>query len=241
VANSGADAVQVISQRTNRVVTAIPLSAPFWVAVNPRTDTIYVAGGLDNPALSVINGRTNKVAATIRLPNPPGRGRGKPTHQHRLRGVRIECGGDQRANQQDRRHRCGGSQFRQAFGVAVDPRANLIFVTSPTSNNVSAIGAPADALSCMLTVQCDRQKLTTSCGYEAESDCHYRGIVCALGVAKYVLAAWHSKLGRSESPVAGAIGCAVHRQGAPGPAAALHGVSAGIRGRYPSWSRRRVR
>ena len=49
----------------------------------------------------------------------------------------------------------------------------------------------------------DRQKLTTSCGYEAESDCHCRGVVCALGVAKYVLAAWHSKLGRSESPAAG--------------------------------------
>ena len=40
------------------------------------------------------------------------------------------------------------------------------------------------------------------------------GIVCALGVAEYVVATWHPKLGRSESPVAGAVGCGVHRQGA---------------------------
>jgi len=66
---------------------------------------------------------------------------------------------------------------------------------------------------CMMpmTVLCGSSELTTSCGCEAESDCHYRGIVCAL------------------------------RQGAPKPAAALHGVSIGIRGRYASWSRRRVR
>jgi hypothetical protein len=42
---------------------------------------------------------------------------------------------------------------------------------------------------CRCQCSADRQKLTTSCGYEAESDCHYRGIVCALGDAKYVLAA----------------------------------------------------
>jgi hypothetical protein len=59
----------------------------------------------------------------------------------------------------------------------------------------------------------DRQKLTISCGYQAESDCYHRGMVCGPGVAKWVLAAWHPELGRSESPVAGAMGCGVHRPG----------------------------
>ena len=41
-------------------------------------------------------------------------------------------------------------------------------------------------------------------------------MVCGLGVARWVLAAWHPELGRGESPVAGAMGCGVHRPGAPG-------------------------
>ena len=59
----------------------------------------------------------------------------------------------------------------------------------------------------------DRQKLTISCGYQAEPDCHHRGMICGLGVAEWVLAAWPSKLGRGESPVAGAMGCRVRRPG----------------------------
>jgi hypothetical protein len=40
----------------------------------------------------------------------------------------------------------GRRPIRQAFGVAVDPRANLIFVTSPTSNNVSAISGQTNRI-----------------------------------------------------------------------------------------------
>ena len=64
----------------------------------------------------------------------------------------------------------------------------------------------------------DRQELAISCGYQAGSGCRHRGVACGLGVAEWVLAAWHPELGRSGSPVAAAIGCGVHRPGRLRPA-----------------------
>ena len=82
----------------------------------------------------------------------------------------------------------------------------------------------------------NRQELTISCGYRAESGGHHRGMVCGLGVAKWVLAAWHSKLGRGGSPVAGAMGCGARRPGrlqpAPDPCAG-RGATGGFRSVAP--------
>src|SRR4051794_23638641 len=47
------------------VTTTIPVgNAPEGVAVNPKTDTVYVANEYDD-TVSVISGRTNTVTATI--------------------------------------------------------------------------------------------------------------------------------------------------------------------------------
>ena len=59
----------------------------------------------------------------------------------------------------------------------------------------------------------DRQKLAISCGYQAGPDAVTGAWPAGLGVAKWVLAASHPELGRSQSPVAGAMGCGVHRPG----------------------------
>src|SRR5689334_6367277 len=48
-----------------RVTATIHVApAPFGVAVNPETNTIYVTSGQHN-TVSVINGQTNKITATI--------------------------------------------------------------------------------------------------------------------------------------------------------------------------------
>ncbi len=63
--------VSVISGRTNTVVASIRVGqAPQGVAVNPKTDTVYVANG-DNNTVSVINGRTDTAVARIRVGRIP--------------------------------------------------------------------------------------------------------------------------------------------------------------------------
>jgi YVTN family beta-propeller protein len=58
--------VSVISGRTNTVTATIPVGggpfAPFAVATDPKTNTIYANG---DDGVSVISGRTNTVTATI--------------------------------------------------------------------------------------------------------------------------------------------------------------------------------
>ncbi|HLQ55424.1 MAG TPA: hypothetical protein VK162_14285 [Streptosporangiaceae bacterium] len=56
----------MISGRTNTVVATVRVGrAPVGVAVNPRTNAVYVANEIDN-TVSVISGRTNTVVATVR-------------------------------------------------------------------------------------------------------------------------------------------------------------------------------
>src|SRR6266581_3601133 len=57
--------VSVISGRTNTVVATIPDGqGPFGVAVNPKTNTIYVTNP-PSETVTVISGQTNTVVATI--------------------------------------------------------------------------------------------------------------------------------------------------------------------------------
>lgn len=64
---AGQGAVEAINSRTYRPSAFIRTgSAPNGIAVNPGTNTVYVANAGSN-TLSVINGRTNKVTATIRV------------------------------------------------------------------------------------------------------------------------------------------------------------------------------
>ena len=57
--------MSVISGQTSTVATTVPVGkVPQGVAVNPRTNTIYVANSQDS-TVSVINGRTNTVVTTV--------------------------------------------------------------------------------------------------------------------------------------------------------------------------------
>jgi YVTN family beta-propeller protein len=72
VTNSFPDnTVSVINGRTNQVTATIGVGGyPWQVAVNPLTNTAFVANSDDN-TVSVINGRTNTVTATIGVGNTP--------------------------------------------------------------------------------------------------------------------------------------------------------------------------
>lgn len=63
--------VSVISGRANAVTATIPVAGfPQLVAVNPRTNAVYVAASFPNE-VAVISGRTNTVTATIPLAHVP--------------------------------------------------------------------------------------------------------------------------------------------------------------------------
>ncbi len=71
MANGRGNTVSVISGQTNTVVATIRVPGdPDAVAVNPKTDTVYVADAVSNK-VSVINGQTNTVVATIRVGRLP--------------------------------------------------------------------------------------------------------------------------------------------------------------------------
>ena len=75
----------VIRERTDAVVAAIPVGrGASAVAVNPKTNIIYVTNNRDS-TVSVIDGHTRTVTATIPVGRVSERGRGQPGHQHRLR------------------------------------------------------------------------------------------------------------------------------------------------------------
>jgi YVTN family beta-propeller protein len=67
----GPNTVSVINGATDSITATIKAGrGPEGVAVDPRTDTIYVANSSDR-TVSVINGATNKVRATVRVGNEP--------------------------------------------------------------------------------------------------------------------------------------------------------------------------
>jgi YVTN family beta-propeller protein len=72
VANQFGDTVSVVNGATNTITTTIPVgAAPQAVAVNPTTNTIYVANA-NAGTLSVINGGTNALTSTITVGTGPG-------------------------------------------------------------------------------------------------------------------------------------------------------------------------
>jgi YVTN family beta-propeller protein len=153
VANFLSDTVSVISARTNTVVATIRLGRagrctctfdlPFWVAVNPRTNTVYVTNeGSGHLSVSVINARTNKAVARIRLPfSPEGIAVNPRTNtayvvtDHNLLSVI-----NGKTNKVVTTITAGSNApGDNAFGVAADPRTGLIYVTNPDSNTVTVI------------------------------------------------------------------------------------------------------
>ena len=70
--NSGQDGqVTVISARTKKIVATVPVRRlPLFVAVNPKTNSVY-ATNQEDATVSVISGRTNTVTKTIRVGSDP--------------------------------------------------------------------------------------------------------------------------------------------------------------------------
>jgi YVTN family beta-propeller protein len=78
VANTASDTVSVIDSGTNTVTATINVgTSPGAIAVDPTTDSIYVANGLDasptaaDGTVSVIDGGTNTVTTTITVGKAP--------------------------------------------------------------------------------------------------------------------------------------------------------------------------
>jgi YVTN family beta-propeller protein len=121
------------------------------VAVNPRTDTIYVTGGFGNPgqpfALTVINGRANKVVATVRLPKAPAEVAVNP----RTNTAYVVYAANKVAVIDGQTNKivatvAVGAESGEARGIAADPRSNLIYVTNPNSDTVSVINGQTNKI-----------------------------------------------------------------------------------------------
>jgi YVTN family beta-propeller protein len=122
-----------------RVTATIPVGRfPVGVAVNPRTDTIYVANA-NNGTVSVISGRRNTVVATIRVGRVPGAVAVNPrtdtiyvTNERGAGTVQVISG---QTNTVVGTVRVG----RVPAGVAVNPRTDTIYVANVNSGTVSVI------------------------------------------------------------------------------------------------------
>ena len=134
----GRSGPQVVTAHV-RVTATIPVGRfPVGVAVNPRTDTIYVANA-NSGTVSVISGRTNTVVATIRVGRVPGGVAVNPrtntiyvTNERRPGTVQVISG---QTNTVVATIRVG----RVPAGVAVNPRTDTIYVANANSGTVSVI------------------------------------------------------------------------------------------------------
>src|SRR5258707_4306007 len=73
----GRSTAQAVTAHIGVTATIRVGRVPGGVAVNPRTDTIYVANA-NSGTVSVISGRTNTVVGTVRGGGRPGGGGGEP-------------------------------------------------------------------------------------------------------------------------------------------------------------------
>ena len=144
-----ADTVSVIDGATNTVTATIAgrRGAPAAVAVNPMTNTVYVANARHG-TVSVIDGATNTVTATIRCGEAvPLAVAVEPDDQHRLRGQLRQRHrvGDRRGHQHRHRHHPvgdapgrGGGQPGDGHGLRGQHHRRHVSVIDGPTNTVTA-------------------------------------------------------------------------------------------------------
>jgi YVTN family beta-propeller protein len=141
------NAMPVINTRTNAVITTADLadSEPGGIAVNPRTNKIYVT----EPGLglvAVISGRTDTVQASIPLSGTLGVAVNPRTNKIYITNDNFPGESfsviDGRTNAVTATIPLDG----EAFGVAVNPRTNAIYITSLDLNVVWAISGRTNAI-----------------------------------------------------------------------------------------------
>jgi YVTN family beta-propeller protein len=152
----GRSTAQVVTAHVRVTATISVGRFPVGVAVNPRTDTTYVANA-NSGTVSVISGRTNSVTATVRVGRSANGVATNPTTKRiyvtnaASKTVSVING---RTNMVVATVRVG---YPAAFGVAANPRTNTSFVTNACSNTVSVLvscrGRAADSRS---TARCRR-------------------------------------------------------------------------------------
>ncbi len=121
--------VSVINGRTNTVTATIPVGGvPFGVAVDPKTNTIYVTNHFSD-TVSVISGRTNTVTATIPVGGDPnGVAVDRKTNTIYVANLRDSTVSmiSGRTNTVTATIPVG----REPFGVAVNAKTNTIYVAN---------------------------------------------------------------------------------------------------------------
>src|SRR6266487_889430 len=127
VTNPDDDTVSVISGRKLRLTATLNTNGvPFAIAVNPRTNTVYVSD-ISNPnQIWVISGRTDKLTATIGVSGFPGQiavdPRTNMIYVTSQSGLEVISGRTNRVT-------ATISLPAPAFGVAVNPRTDTIYAT----------------------------------------------------------------------------------------------------------------
>jgi YVTN family beta-propeller protein len=130
--------VSVINGSTNTVTSTISAgSFPYAVAVNPSTNTVYVANSSDN-SVSVINGSTNTVTSTISAGNFPYAVAVNPSTNTVY--VTNPAGNSVSViNGSTNTVTATVSVGSNPFGMAVNPSTNTIYVANSSDNSVSVI------------------------------------------------------------------------------------------------------
>src|SRR6266568_2052358 len=130
--------VAVLSARSRRVVATVPVGhIPLFVAVNPRTNVIYVTNQ-EEDTVSVISGMTNRVTATI----PVGRDPAGIAVDPRTDKIYVTSITTSRVAVISGRARRVTTAVKVNSGlgeVAVNPKTGRAYVTGPLRNTVQVL------------------------------------------------------------------------------------------------------
>ena len=125
-------------------------NGPYAVAVNPSTNTVYVANSYDNTA-SVINGLTNAVTSTISVGNNPCGVAVNPSTNT----VYVANSSDHTVSVINGSTNAVTSTIsvgNYPTGVAVNPSTNTVYVTNLADNTVSVINGSTNAVTSTISV-----------------------------------------------------------------------------------------
>jgi YVTN family beta-propeller protein len=141
-ASLNAGRLNIISMRTDKVIGSVRVGrVPAGVAVNPLTNRIYVTNAFAN-TVSVVSGRTEKVIATIGVGEFPQNIAVNPVTNK----IYVVCGSPgQYQVVSGRTNAVTATVTADAFGISIDPYANLIYgVNASTVGDAEAINGASN-------------------------------------------------------------------------------------------------